>query len=163
MIKDSGKRRKFESGAVRDIEEGKGRCDLLPLDVIRDYFTQNGNYEAGLVFGSIHNARAGEDPDGAVLFLMDAITNFAKFAGVVDTPTMLLEVSKHFEEGAVKYGENNWQKGIPAHCYVDSAVRHFLKWMRGDEDERHDRAFVWNVICCIWTIQNKPDLNDLKY
>ena len=27
-IKDSGNRRKFESGAVRDIQEGKGRYDL---------------------------------------------------------------------------------------------------------------------------------------
>jgi hypothetical protein len=34
MLQDSGNRRLFESGAVRDIQEGKGRCDLLPLDVI---------------------------------------------------------------------------------------------------------------------------------
>ena len=33
-LKDSGARRSFESGAVRDIADGKGRCDLLPLDVI---------------------------------------------------------------------------------------------------------------------------------
>ena len=33
-IKDSGERREFETGAVRDIQEGKGRCDLLPLDVV---------------------------------------------------------------------------------------------------------------------------------
>ena len=31
MIKDSGNRREFQSGAVRDIEEGKGRCDLTPI------------------------------------------------------------------------------------------------------------------------------------
>ena len=37
MIKDSGNRREFSSGAVRDIQEGKGRCDLLPLDVIAKY------------------------------------------------------------------------------------------------------------------------------
>lgn len=30
-IKDSGTRREFASGAVRDIQEGKGRCDLLPV------------------------------------------------------------------------------------------------------------------------------------
>lgn len=29
-LKDSGDRRKFETGAVRDMAEGKGRCDLLP-------------------------------------------------------------------------------------------------------------------------------------
>ena len=33
-ILDSGNRREFESGAVRDIQEGKGRCDLMPLDVV---------------------------------------------------------------------------------------------------------------------------------
>ena len=31
MITDSGERRQFESGAVRDVAEGKGRCDLLPF------------------------------------------------------------------------------------------------------------------------------------
>ena len=33
-IKDSGERREFKTGAVRDIGEGKGRCDLLPLDIL---------------------------------------------------------------------------------------------------------------------------------
>ena len=30
MIKDSGNRREFDSGALRDIQEGKGRFDLAP-------------------------------------------------------------------------------------------------------------------------------------
>lgn len=29
-LKDSGNRREFTTGAVRDIGDGKGRCDLLP-------------------------------------------------------------------------------------------------------------------------------------
>lgn len=36
MIKDSGERREFDTGAVRDIQKGKGRCDLMPLDVAAD-------------------------------------------------------------------------------------------------------------------------------
>lgn len=68
---------------------------------------------------------------------------------------MLLEVAIHFEEGAKKYGEHNWQKGIPEQSYIDSAIRHFLKWHRGDSDERHDRAFVWNVMCLLWTSLHK--------
>ena len=40
-IKDSGVRRKFDSGAVRDIAEGKGRCDLLPLGVIGEILEDN--------------------------------------------------------------------------------------------------------------------------
>ena len=67
------------------------------------------------------------------------------------------------EEGALKYGENNWQKGIPESSYIDSAVRHYLKWLRGDDDEQHDRAFVWNIMCLIWThehITNKQSVTD---
>ena len=37
-ILDSGNRREFNSGAVRDIDEEKGRCDLLPLEVVSMYF-----------------------------------------------------------------------------------------------------------------------------
>lgn len=36
-IKDSGERREFETGAVRDIAEGKGRCDLMPLDIVAEF------------------------------------------------------------------------------------------------------------------------------
>ncbi len=34
MIKDSGERTEFTSGAVRDMHEGKGRFDLLPMCVL---------------------------------------------------------------------------------------------------------------------------------
>jgi len=35
-IKDSGHRREFETGAVRDMAEGKGRYDLLPWEAIHE-------------------------------------------------------------------------------------------------------------------------------
>lgn len=35
-IKDSGERRQFDTGAVRDIQEGKGRMDLLPWAAIME-------------------------------------------------------------------------------------------------------------------------------
>ena len=35
-IKDSGERREFDTGAVRDITDNKGRYDLLPLLTLRD-------------------------------------------------------------------------------------------------------------------------------
>lgn len=145
-IKDSGARREFETGAVRDIQEGKGRCDLMPLNVV-------GHVLSNPTFSYIHNFTL----TGSVDYLYAALTS----SGIYNDPyTMFLEVSKHFEDGAKKYGENNWQKGLPTQCYVDSATRHYLKYLRGDKDEPHDRAFVWNILCCIWTCQNKPKLND---
>lgn len=154
-ILDSGERREFESGAVRDIQEGKGRCDLMPLDVIRDVYMifREDDPTTSAILSFIYTFTC----DGNYMHLYHALDSFDVFSG---WETMFLEVSKHFEEGAKKYGEHNWQKGIPTHCYIDSAVRHYLKFVRGDEDEPHDRAFVWNILCCIWTCIHKPEFND---
>ena len=152
-ILDSGNRRQFESGAVRDIQEGKGRCDLLPLDVVAEYFTRDGYPNE--VLWSIYKFQE----SGDTTHLSRAVDSFNEDHWK-NNRTMILEVSKHFEEGAKKYGENNWQKGIPVHCYIDSAVRHYLKFLRGDKDEPHDRAVVWNLMCAIWTCKHKPELNE---
>lgn len=148
-IKDSGARREFETGAVRDIQEGKGRCDLLPLDVV--------SYFRGKILETISDYQITGDYN----FLYKALQQFMD-KNRKDVSTTFLEISKHFEEGCKKYGENNWQKGIPTHCYIDSAVRHYLKYLRGDKDEPHDRAFCWNILCCIWTCIHKPELNDYR-
>lgn len=164
MIKDSGERREFESGAVRDIQEGKGRCDLLPLDVVSEILGINHNilhYDPIIkdfeTFKNLANASTNDRID-----VLKNIVDVFCGANGWDYQTAILAVSMHFEEGAKKYGEWNWQKGIPTHCYLDSAIRHLLKWERGDDDEPHDRAFLWNVICLMWTIKNKPEYDDLK-
>ena len=149
QIKDSGERREFESGAVRDICEGKGRCDLLPLDVIGSMMNDSVITEiANFVFTR------------QTFYLFKAIET-ASGKMWKSEPDMVLDLARHFEEGAKKYGERNWEKGLPVHCYIDSAVRHYLKWCRGDKDEPHDRAFVWNLVCCIWTMRHRSDLDDL--
>jgi hypothetical protein len=167
VILDSGNRREFETGAVRDIQEGKGRCDLLPLDIVRDCYEYDfgKNDVCSVVFRNITDFLDTGDVVhlhavlSSILANEDESPELNMFDGYSD---MFLKVSKHFEEGAKKYGENNWQKGIPVHCYIDSAVRHYLKFLRGDKDEPHDRAFVWNIICAIWTCKHKPELNEYR-
>lgn len=162
-ILDSGDRTEFETGAVRDIGRGKGRCDLMPLiECSRWTRWVRTRMSNDMVLLAIENFKqTGHEP-----FLEEAIIKFLNTYGPEskkpfdgDPLTLLLELSIHFEEGAEKYGENNWQKGIPVERYINSAVRHYLKWMRGDNDERHDRAFAWNIICAMWTCRNKPELN----
>ena len=156
-IKDSGTRREFESGAVRDIAEGKGRCDLLPLDTV-GYVLGNCISDSDKVLLPIsHYIRTGNTAS-----LHIAICNFLVRRGW-DKHTAMLEVAKHYEEGAKKYAERNWEKGINLHCYIDSGVRHYLKFLRGDTDEPHDRAFLWNMLGAIWTHDHKPELIDLPF
>lgn len=149
VIKDSGERREFETGAVRDIQEGKGRCDLLPLDMVGRLLNwKDTSYCDGVVYNISRYAETSEVP-----YIERAIRDAcATFGWTI--PTAMLEVSKHFEAGCLKYGERNWEKGIPEHCYIDSAIRHYLKWRDGMTDEPHDRAVIWNLICLWWTHEN---------
>ena len=93
-VKDSGTRRKFGTGAVRDMSLGKGRYDLI-------------------------------------------------------SPIALKRLAKHYQNGATKYGDRNWEKGIPLCSYVDSAMRHLNNYLEGLRDEDHLAAAAWNVFCLI--------------
>lgn len=109
MIKDSGNRREFASGAVRDIQEGKGRMDLLPW-------------------------------------------------------AALMEVSKHCENGAKKYGEHNADGlGLPTHSFADSAMRHMAKYLDGWDDEPHLVAAAWNPLMLIEMEINHEDCVDTPF
>lgn len=156
-ILDSGDRTQFDTGAVRDMQKGKGRCDLLPLDVAALLLAPRGETENQVLYW-LNRFQGHGNPDA----LREALYHFVRYHYALggSRSGMLLETSKQFEDGAEKYGENNWQKGIPVKVYINSAVRHYLKWVRGDEDEPHDRAFCWNIMCAWWTCIHKPELND---
>ena len=156
IIKDSGDRTEFESGAVRDMREGKGRCDLMPLEVVANYICED-NDDTNRVLWALREFQK----TNSTSYLYSALNSFDG-ACYEDSFTMFLEVAKHFEEGAKKYGESNWQKGMPIWCYIDSAVRHYLKWLRGDKDEAHDRAFCWNLLCCIWEVDYREKAEEPK-
>lgn len=108
QILDSGERRTFSTGSVRDIQEGKGRMDLLPWSAI-------------------------------------------------------IEVSKHCENGAKKYGEHNVDRGIPLHSFIDSAFRHLAKYIEGWNDEPHLIAASWNLLWAIQTEIKHPELKDIPW
>ena len=153
-LSDSGDRTRFNSGAIRDMHEGKGRCDLMPLDIISLFIT---NYpDIQNIFDCIFKFKQSRD----VKCLVDVILYFILQDKEGDSLSMILDLAKHYEAGAKKYGEHNWEKGIPVHSYSDSGIRHLLKYKRGDSDEPHDIAFIWNIVGAIWTCKYFPDMND---
>lgn len=81
----------------------------------------------------------------------------------------LIEVAKVYEEGAKKYEARNWEKGIPLSRFMDSGLRHAMKWLKGDRDEPHLEQACWNFLCCLDTLKRIEDgvlpaeLNDLPW
>jgi hypothetical protein len=58
----------------------------------------------------------------------------------------MLEVSKVAETGAVHYGRDNWRKGQPLSRFLDSAIRHIVKYVYGWNDEPHIEQAIWNLL-----------------
>lgn len=84
-------------------------------------------------------------------------------------PYPLRRLAVHFENGAVKYGDRNWEKGIPLGRYMDSAIRHINTFREGDRSEDHLTAATWNLLCYVHTEREiaqgrLPDaLNDVPW
>ena len=95
-VQDSGDRREWSTGSVRDIRAGKGRFDLI-------------------------------------------------------SPIALKRLARHYENGAVKYGDRNWEKGQPLQSYMDSLIRHAYIFLAGDRSEEHLAAVAWNAFALIHT------------
>lgn len=143
LPKSSGKTREFATGAHRDASENKGRCDLLPLEEVA--LVMNDDVIAEIAkFTKTHDK----------MHLVEALRKAAELEQFQNLPNMMLEVSLLYSAGAKRYGENNWKRGMPLKCYIDSGVRHYLKTLRGDDDEPHYRGFVWNILGALWTINN---------
>lgn len=73
----------------------------------------------------------------------------------------LLRLSRWYEAGALKYGENNWQKGMPNSRYVDAALRHIFKYLAGCQDEDHLSAAAWNILAVMFNEHNMPEQQDI--
>lgn len=78
-------------------------------------------------------------------------------------------IAQHYENGAVKYQDRNWEKGQPLSRYMDSALRHLFRFLGGERDEDHLAAAAWNVMAIIHTEEMvkrgklPKELNDMPY
>lgn len=69
---------------------------------------------------------------------------------LVDEP-MLTRWAELMARGAEKYGENNWKLANSEEelqRFKASGFRHFIQWIRGDEDEDHAAAILYNIAAC---------------
>lgn len=73
----------------------------------------------------------------------------------------IMELSKHCEEGAKKYGEHNIDLGCAWHSLADSGSRHLAKWIAGIQDEPHLLAACWNLMWLLEETITHPELNDM--
>ncbi len=99
-----------------------------------------------------------EDSGDHKQFETGAVRDSATGKGRFDliTPIGLKRLAKHYENGARKYSERNWEKGIPLMRFLDSALRHLNTYkeclLTGETpEEDHMAAVAWNALGFIHT------------
>lgn len=73
----------------------------------------------------------------------------------------LLRVARHMENSLEIHEERNWERGLPMHCFLDSAMRHVFKYMDGQTDEDHLAAAATNLLMALWTEAHLPAMQDI--
>jgi len=75
------------------------------------------------------------------------------------SPIGLREVARACAEGAEKYGDWNWEKGMPVHDLLNHAIAHVYQFLEGDRSEPHLGHAAWNLLAAIHSEKLWPAIN----
>lgn len=65
-------------------------------------------------------------------------------------------------EGAEKYGDYNWEKGMSVNEMLNHAIAHIYAYLAGDRREDHLGHAIWNVGGAIHSAACWPELSGLR-
>ena len=84
---------------------------------------------------------------------------FEEFRYDLVSPIGLREVARACAEGAAKYGDWNWERGMPVHDLLNHAIAHIYGFLSGDRSEPHLGHAAWNLLAAIHSNELWPALN----
>jgi hypothetical protein len=134
-------RETFSSGAVRDKVDY--RYDLMSPHIVSWYL--NDDYLLQLAETLLYYAHPRSLKDNLQDAILDKLNEFCG-AGKWNVPHLYAQA---LHEGASKYGERNYEAGIPESNLVNHALFHLFKLNEGDTSENHLSHLVWNVMTII--------------
>lgn len=76
------------------------------------------------------------------------------------TPIGLRALAETYAEGAEKFGEGNWENGMPVTDMLNHALTHIYAFLGGDRSEDHLGHASWNLLGAIHSHKQWPHLNE---
>jgi hypothetical protein len=98
---------------------------------------------------------------GTVKFTTGAVRSSDAEATRYDliSPIGLEAVARTCAEGAAKYSDYNWERGMPVHDLLNHALRHIYRYLAGDRSEEHLPHAAWGLLAAIHSEALWPELN----
>jgi hypothetical protein len=155
ITKDSGERQEYASGMRRDLQTGKTRYDLLPLEFIGGVMSDTEINDEDFLnivdsFSELQQALLTDKYEamGAAFGLAEDIINYKSQLYPFDAVTLVKELAELMTRGAEKYGESNWklaESDEELARFYQSAFRHFMQFANKEKDEDHFSATLFNI------------------
>lgn len=184
-IKDSGERRKFETGATRDVDYDKPRFDLIPTTVLEQVLSGSSvikptqvtdNIKARMWNLGMSWGHTGNDDLLVELIVMClGIVNFQEEDQCLSgdknisgqfhliSPKTYYRLAMLYGGGAKKYDPWNWSKGMELSVFHASLMRHIDAIIGGDIEEDHVCSVFFNAAAIIhFKIIERHDLDDVS-
>lgn len=79
------------------------------------------------------------------------------------TPVGLRRLAETYAEGAVKYGDNNWLKGMPSGDLFNHLLKHINQYRAGDRSEDHLAHAAWGLFALMHFEETRPELIEQGY
>lgn len=76
------------------------------------------------------------------------------------SPIGIAALARTYAEGAEKFGQFNWENGMPVTDLLNHAIAHLYKFLGGDRSEEHLAHAAWNILGAIHSVEMWPHLND---
>ena len=70
------------------------------------------------------------------------------------SPVGLRRLAETYGEGSLKYGDRNWEKGIPNSNLLNHLIAHIQQYMRGDTIEDHLAHAAWGLFALMHFEEN---------
>lgn len=75
------------------------------------------------------------------------------------SPIGLEAVARACAEGAEKYGDYNWEKGMPVNDLLNHVLRHINLFLSGDREDDHLGHAAWGCMAAVHSNKLWPELN----
>lgn len=75
------------------------------------------------------------------------------------SPIGLRRLAETYAEGAAKFGQFNWENGMPVTDLLNHALAHVYKFLGGDRAEDHLAHAAWNLLGAIHSLELWPEMN----
>lgn len=77
------------------------------------------------------------------------------------TPVGLRRLAETYGEGSLKYGDENWLKGIDTKNLMNHALTHINKYLSGDTSEDHLAHAAWNLFAIMHNEELLPKMQNI--